>query len=101
MRERSMPPPRSRPDAWRSARASSRGGDGRRSLEQGSSQGLIGEMTAVEFRNVTKAFGPVTALDNIVLDVRSGEFATVLGPSGSGKSTLLALLAGIVSPTSG
>jgi NitT/TauT family transport system ATP-binding protein len=42
-----------------------------------------------------------TALDDITLDVRSGEFLTLVGPSGCGKSTLLDLLAGLDSPTTG
>jgi NitT/TauT family transport system ATP-binding protein len=42
-----------------------------------------------------------TALDDITLDVRSGEFLAVVGPSGCGKSTLLDLLGGLTAPTSG
>jgi NitT/TauT family transport system ATP-binding protein len=42
-----------------------------------------------------------TALEDITLDVKSGEFLTLVGPSGCGKSTLLDLLAGLAAPTSG
>ncbi len=44
---------------------------------------------------VTKAFGPVTALDDVSLSVTSGEFVTILGPSGCGKTTLLRIVAGL------
>ena len=44
---------------------------------------------------------PLLALDNIRLDVRSGEFICVVGPSGCGKSTLLHLIAGLQQPTTG
>ena len=55
----------------------------------------------VEFRNVTRRFGPVVAADDLSFTARPGEFLTLLGPSGSGKSTLLMLLAGFDTPTSG
>jgi NitT/TauT family transport system ATP-binding protein len=42
-----------------------------------------------------------TALDDITLDVRPGEFLTLVGPSGCGKSTLLDLLGGLTAPSSG
>ncbi|MBF6241020.1 ABC transporter ATP-binding protein [Nocardia otitidiscaviarum] len=44
---------------------------------------------------------PFTAVENISLDVRAGEFLVLVGPSGSGKSTLLDLLAGLSRPTTG
>lgn len=45
--------------------------------------------------------GPITALDELDIDVSPGEFLALLGPSGCGKSTLLNLFAGILKPTSG
>ncbi|MBR7559470.1 ATP-binding cassette domain-containing protein, partial [Mycobacterium tuberculosis] len=42
-----------------------------------------------------------TALDDITLEVRAGEFLVLVGPSGSGKSTLLDLLGGLSTPTAG
>ena len=56
---------------------------------------------AVSVRGVTKAFGAVRALDDISLDVRRGEFLSLLGPSGCGKTTLLRIIGGFEDPTSG
>jgi putative ABC transport system ATP-binding protein len=50
---------------------------------------------------VRKRYGDVTALAGVDLEVRAGEFFTLLGPSGSGKTTLLALLAGLDEPDGG
>ncbi len=55
----------------------------------------------IHIRQVTKRYGDVHALDHIDLDIRSGEFLTLLGPSGSGKTTLLTVLAGFTRPDSG
>ncbi len=59
----------------------------------------------VTIRNLSKLYQQgeinVTALNNISLDIATGEFLTLMGPSGSGKSTLLHIIAGIDRPTSG
>lgn len=55
----------------------------------------------ITIRDATKSYGAVFALDNVDLDVRSGEFLTLLGPSGSGKTTLLMVLAGFTRPDYG
>jgi putative spermidine/putrescine transport system ATP-binding protein len=56
---------------------------------------------ALQFENVSKVFGSVTALRPTTLSVAPGEFFALLGPSGSGKSTLLGTIAGFVAPSSG
>ena len=55
----------------------------------------------IKVRDVTKTYGSVHALDDVSLDVKSGEFLTLLGPSGSGKTTLLMVLAGFTRPDCG
>ncbi len=50
---------------------------------------------------VTKRYGKTFALDHVDLEIRSGEFLTLLGPSGSGKTTLLTVLAGFTRPDGG
>lgn len=63
--------------------------------------GHNGEALPITIRNVTKTYGATHALDDVSLDVRSGEFLTLLGPSGSGKTTLLMVLAGFARPDRG
>lgn len=59
-------------------------------------------MSSVSLLNVTKSFGPaVRALDDVSLDVMSGEFIALLGSSGCGKTTLLRSVAGLETPTQG
>ena len=55
----------------------------------------------IEFRNVTKRFDDVVAVDNVSLSVERGAFFTFLGPSGCGKTTSLRLIAGFDQPTEG
>ncbi len=58
-------------------------------------------MSAVRLESVTKRFGPVTAVDDLDLEIRDGEFFSMLGPSGSGKTTVLRMIAGFEAPTEG
>jgi putative spermidine/putrescine transport system ATP-binding protein len=56
---------------------------------------------AIELKNITKRFGKVTALNDVSLVIRDGEFVTLLGPSGCGKTTLLRIVAGFTQPDQG
>jgi putative spermidine/putrescine transport system ATP-binding protein len=56
---------------------------------------------AVRLEGVEKRYGDVVAVDGIDLDVRDGEFFSMLGPSGSGKTTTLRMIAGFELPTRG
>ena len=56
---------------------------------------------AVELTGVTKRYGEAVAVEDVSLQVREGEFFTLVGPSGCGKTTTLRLIAGFESPTGG
>jgi putative spermidine/putrescine transport system ATP-binding protein len=56
---------------------------------------------AVRLASVRKRFGDVVAVDGVDLEVREGEFFSMLGPSGSGKTTCLRMIAGFEAPTEG
>ena len=56
---------------------------------------------SISIRHLAKSFGEVAAVRDFNLDVRAGEFVSVLGQSGSGKSTVLRMIAGLEPPTAG
>src|SRR5215208_2126166 len=58
-------------------------------------------LAAIRIRSLTKTFGALTAIDNVSVDIRSGEFFMIVGPSGCGKTTLLRILAGLEQATAG
>ena len=56
----------------------------------------------IELTALTKIFpGGIVAVDNLSLNIKEGEFVTLLGPSGCGKTTTLRLVAGFETPTKG
>ena len=55
----------------------------------------------ISVTDLTKTYGDVFALNSVSIDVKAGEFLTLLGPSGSGKTTLLMAIAGFNRPDSG
>ena len=66
-----------------------------------STAGAADTTPAIRLEGVQKRFGDVVAVDGIDLDVRDGEFFSMLGPSGSGKTTTLRMIAGFELPTAG
>jgi spermidine/putrescine transport system ATP-binding protein len=62
---------------------------------------MEGGIPSVELQSVTKRFGDLVAVDDLSLDLASGEFFTLLGPSGCGKTTTLRMVAGFEQPDAG
>jgi ABC-type multidrug transport system ATPase subunit len=57
--------------------------------------------TVLSTNNLTKHFGRIKAVNNLNLEVRTGQVFGMLGPNGSGKTTTLGMLMGVVNPTAG
>ena len=55
----------------------------------------------IKFNNIEIKFGDFTAIKDLTLEVKKGEFFTFLGPSGCGKTTTLRSLVGFIKPTKG
>lgn len=55
----------------------------------------------IELKNLVKKFGDLTAVNDLSLTVRQGEFFAVLGPNAAGKTTTIRILTGLIKPTSG
>ena len=62
---------------------------------------MSGAEPAVSFRNVSKLYGGVAAVDAISFDIARGTLVTLLGPSGCGKTTTLRLVAGLEPASAG
>ena len=56
---------------------------------------ISGKAAPVTFRNVSKVFGDVVAVDDVSLEIETGKLFTLLGPSGCGKTTMLRMIAGL------
>ena len=61
----------------------------------------VAASSSVVFEGVTKAFGSVTAVNDVSFQIEAGKLVTLLGPSGCGKTTTLRMIAGLEMPTSG
>lgn len=55
----------------------------------------------IELKNVTKKYGPTTAVDDISFEVKDGEIVGLLGPNGAGKTTTMNMITGYIEQTSG
>jgi spermidine/putrescine transport system ATP-binding protein len=73
----------------------------RHTIEQRPEEHRAPEKNAVELSGVSKRFGDFTAVADLDLSIREGEFFSLLGPSGCGKTTTLRMIAGFEDPTEG
>lgn len=59
------------------------------------------DLPLIQFKNVSKSFGNISALENVDFDIQKGDFIFIIGPSGAGKTTILKLLLAEYKATSG
>src|ERR1043165_8696170 len=91
--------------SWPSGRAATRPrprrSDPARATDQHAPRMTDHGRAMLHLRQITKRFGSQTVLQGIDLDLRAGEFVSLLGPSGCGKTTLLRIVCGIETPELG
>jgi branched-chain amino acid transport system ATP-binding protein len=58
-------------------------------------------MTLLDIEDVTMEFGGLTALNDVDIEIESGEIVSLIGPNGAGKSTLINVITGMLTPTTG
>ena len=56
---------------------------------------------SMKLKNITKKFGKTIAVDDVSIEIKTGEFLTLLGPSGCGKTTTIGMILGLLKPTTG
>ena len=66
-----------------------------------STASATGARPAVVIRELTRKFGPFTAVDRVTADIAAGEVLGIIGPNGAGKSTLIKMLTTLLPPTGG
>lgn len=58
-------------------------------------------MAELAIKNLTRRFGGLIAVDDVDLNIKSGEIVGIIGPNGAGKTTLINLISGVINPSSG
>lgn len=71
------------------------------SLDTIHGSGKVVGNTAIAARGIRLDYGPMTVLKDVNVEIKQGEFVSILGPSGCGKSTFLNVVAGLLRPTAG
>ncbi|CAI6086150.1 ABC transporter ATP-binding protein [Cohnella sp. JJ-181] len=84
-----------------SARERAAGSNSNLNANASASANANANANAISIRDCSLTFGSVRVLNQVSIDIRDGEFLSILGPSGCGKSTLLRLILGLLSPDQG